>query len=864
MPTATTQTIPKIRDPSYYFKHQNRKQKEKQKKKPVPWVDVSDDDQSSKSKATSRGNGKEKHHHQHQHQNSKHSLKRKNSFVNGHSEHSSNSKHEHKHKKRRHSLAASTASGSGSGPASASVNDTVDEHDTPPPVDSLSPPPSSMNGLGPVPGSSKKAHLNGSSAGPSTSHSNSSSAKAKAQAIQEQRAQLPIAKGKDKIIEEIRKNEVTILLGETGSGKTTQIPQYILTSLFPSLIGITQPRKVAATSLASRVASETQTPLGSLVGYSVRFDDRTSPSTRIKYLTDGMLVREMMADPLLGGYGVIVVDEAHERTLRTDVIIANLKKILRVRNGGGGDDGAKGKGADKAPFNPLKVVIMSATLDAEKFSKFFNNAPILYVKGRQHPVKIYHAAQPQLDYTDAALRTFFQIHTDQPPGDVLVFLPGQEDIEALKTSIELYAKQLPVDKPGVLVCTMFAAQDPSHTSAAFLPAPPHTRKVILATNIAETSITIPGITYVIDTGKHKSKHHLSRLTGGGFDTLLTTDITKSSASQRAGRAGREGPGVCFRLYTEEAFRAMKDADEPEVLRVSLVGSILGMKCLGQEMVELDMLDKPDMESIASALKTLWLLGALDNTQSLTPLGKKMSLFPLDPPLACALLASSSHPPPTTSHVLTLVSLLSTTSKPFLPLTAQERERLHEKTDTSSSNPRAAFTHPHSDHLTLLAAYSAYSEIALTENKASRRAWCRKHGINERAFLEARDIRRQLVEVCRRAGVAVEEGQEKSGAANTNTGTNTSTSTKDWEDWVIRSLGHGLAGNSAFLQPDGTYKQTMGQTIVKIHPSSVLVDKKVPAIIYDELIYTNQIYARGVSAIPKSFFLSLDAFKQRKA
>ncbi|PPQ86311.1 hypothetical protein CVT25_005612 [Psilocybe cyanescens] len=778
MPTTTysTKTIQKIREPAYYGV---KTEKNHKRAKSVPWVDVSDDDEKSK----------------------RNSLKRKNSIVNGNADHSRNGQNGHKNKKRRSS---------------------IQNGDTPQSKDLANSPGSSQ---------SKRGHINGS--GPSTPHT------AKFKAVQEQRKQLPIAKGREALIEEINKNNVTILLGETGSGKTTQVPQYILESGLArnGMIAVTQPRKVAATSLAQRVAVEQNVSLGDLVGYAVRFDEKSSAQTRIKYLTDGMIVRELMSDPLLSNYSVIIVDEAHERTLRTDLLIANLKKIQAKRNP---KTDPKGKGnADTS--NPLKIVIMSATLDAEKFSKFYHNAKILYVKGRQHPVKIYHSAESQLDYTDAAMRTFFQIHTDQPPGDVLIFLPGQEDIESLQKSIELYAKQLPSDKSEVLTCTMFAAQEHSQNNKAFSPTPPNTRKCILATNIAETSITIPGIKYVIDTGKCKEKQYLARISGGGFDTLLTRDITKSSAMQRAGRAGREGTGACFRLYTEDAFNTMAVSGEPEILRCSLTSSILNLKCLGQNLEELDLMDKPDLDSmadlkpVASALKTLWLLGAIDNHQKLTPSGRQMALFPLEPQYACAVVASKEYG--CTSEVLDIVSVLSASSKLFIDI-SEQRDAVTEA--------RRKFRHPSGDHLTVLNAVKAYRDIAASENKHSRREWCRKHFLNERTFLEARDIREQLVVTCGRIGIDV------------------SVSAKENEDLVIRSMGHGLAGNSAFLQADGTYKQTMGQTIVKVHPGSSLCDKKVPAIIYDDLMYTNQIYARGVSSIPKSFFLSLDAFKQRKA
>ncbi|KJA17971.1 hypothetical protein HYPSUDRAFT_972876 [Hypholoma sublateritium FD-334 SS-4] len=320
------------------------------------------------------------------------------------------------------------------------------------------------------------------------------------------------------------------------------------------------------------------------------------------------------------------------------------------------------------------------------------------------------------------------------------------------------------------------------------------RKCILATNIAETSITIPGIKYVIDTGKCKEKQYLARTSGGGFDTLLTRDITKSSAMQRAGRAGREGSGVCFRLYTEDAFNSMAISGEPEILRCSLTASILNLKTLGQNLEELDLMDKPDFDTIASALKTLWLLGALDQKQKLTPAGRQMAVFPLEPQYACAVVASAQYA--CTSAVLDIVAVLSASSKLFLDVSDQR---------DAVADARRKFRHARGDHLTVLNAVRAYRAVAAAEGKHARREWCRKHFLNERTFLEAREIREQLVVTCRRVHIDATAAPKE----------------EEEEDAVVRSMGHGLAGNSAFLQPDGTYKQTMGQTIIKVHPGSTL-------------------------------------------
>ncbi|KAI8986246.1 P-loop containing nucleoside triphosphate hydrolase protein [Trametes punicea] len=659
----------------------------------------------------------------------------------------------------------------------------------------------------------------------------SSSSSLQAASLQEQRKQLPIYAGKDAIVDVIRQNDVTVLIGETGSGKTTQVPQYLLEAGLAGsgMIAVTQPRKVAATSLAARVAAEQGTSVGALVGYSVRFDEASSPATRIKYVTDGMLVRELLGDPLLSRYSVIIVDEAHERTLRTDLLIANLKSIQKARNT---PANAKGK-APAAKLSPLKVVIMSATLEAEKFSKFYNNAKIVYVKGRQHPVTIYHTSVSQPDYVDAALRTFFQIHTVKPPGDVLIFLPGQEDIESLEKSIQLYANQLPKDVSGVLICTMYAALPPSQQSKIFSTTPSGMRKCILATNIAETSITIPGIKYVIDTGKCKEKRYVARHAGTGFDTLLTRDITQSSAVQRAGRAGREGPGYCFRLYTQESFRNMPVTAEPEIRRCTLTSSLLQLKCLGQDLEELDFMDKPDEETVVSALKMLFLLGALDNRKCLTPLGRQMAAFPLEPPLARALIASVELG--CTSEVLTILSVLSASSHLFVDT--------HDARD-AAADARRKFRHLSGDHLTVLNVMRAYEDVAASESKAGRRDWCRKMFLNDRCLAEAMNIRAQLRDVCARMGF---DWRASAG---------------DNEAPVLKALVRGLVQNTAFLRPDGSYKQVMGPSLVKIHPSSSLADKKVPVIIYDELVYTTHVYARGVSAVPRSFIAEVPVFQQR--
>lgn len=384
---------------------------------------------------------------------------------------------------------------------------------------------------------------------------------------------LPIYSAKDRLIEEIRKNETVIIIGETGSGKTTQIPQYVYgdESLTKGLtVGVTQPRRVAAVSVSRRVADETGTEHGKLVGYAIRFEDVSSEETRIKFLTDGMLLRESVIDPMLSKYGVIMIDEAHERTLQTDFLLGTIKGVQQRRR-----VAAKSTvGSNQTVLPPLRVVVMSATLEATSFSKFFDGAPVLYSHGRTFPVEMFYTEEPEEDYLDAALWTIFQINEEEGPGDILVFLTGQEEIESLGRMLREKMSEIQSGAPRLNVVLLFAALSPEDQMKVFEPTPAGTRKVVLATNIAETSLTINGIRYVVDSGLSKMRTHHPR---SGVDELLVSPIAQSQAQQRAGRAGREAPGKCFRLYTEDVMPSLQKFVKPELLRTNLSGVVLQLK-----------------------------------------------------------------------------------------------------------------------------------------------------------------------------------------------------------------------------------------------------------------------------------------------
>ncbi|KAL4727571.1 DEAH-box ATP-dependent RNA helicase prp43 [Fusarium chlamydosporum] len=463
------------------------------------------------------------------------------------------------------------------------------------------------------------------------------------------RRDLPVHKQRQEFLDKYHSTQILVFVGETGSGKTTQIPQYVVYDELPHLTGkliaCTQPRRVAAMSVAQRVADEMDVTLGEEVGYSIRFEDMTGPKTMLKYMTDGMLLREAMHDHEMSRYSCIILDEAHERTLATDILMALLKQISMRRP-------------------DLKIIIMSATLDAQKFQKYFNDAPLLAVPGRTHPVEIFYTPEPERDYVEAAIRTVLQIHASEPEGDILLFLTGEDEIEDACRKISLEADELmrEVDAGPLAVYPLYGTLPPHQQQRIFDKAPPPLRsggrpgrKVIISTNIAETSLTIDGIVYVVDPGFSKQKIYNPRIR---VESLLVSPISKASAQQRAGRAGRTKPGKCFRLYTEKAFKKeLIEQTYPEILRSNLANTVLELKKLGvEDLVHFDLMDPPAPETMMRALEELNYLACLDDDGELTTLGSMASAFPLDPALAVMLISSPEFY--CSNEILSITSLLS--------------------------------------------------------------------------------------------------------------------------------------------------------------------------------------------------------------
>ncbi|XP_063059610.1 ATP-dependent RNA helicase DHX33 [Engraulis encrasicolus] len=616
-----------------------------------------------------------------------------------------------------------------------------------------------------------------------------------------QRKHLPIYQAKSQLINQLRQLHNAVLIGETGSGKTTQIPQYLYEAGIgrQGIVAITQPRRVAAISLAGRVAEEKKTQLGKLVGYTVRFEDVTSPETKLKFMTDGMLLREAIGDPLLLRYTVVVLDEAHERTVHTDVLFGVVKTAQQKRR--------------EQNKQPLKVIVMSATMDVDLFSHYFNKSPVLYLEGRQHPIQIYYTKQPQSDYLQAALVSIFQIHQEAPPShDILVFMTGQEEIEALARTCRDISKHLPESCGPMVVIALYASLPPAQQLRVFQPAPKGCRKVILSTNIAETSITISGIKYVIDTGMVKAKRYNP---DSGLEVLAVQRVSKAQAWQRAGRAGREDSGSVYRLYTEDEFDNLASMTVPEIQRCNLASVVLQLLALGiPDVLNFDFMSKPSPESMRMAVSQLELLGAVERKDEqvlLTPLGKKMASFPLEPKFAKTILLSPDFS--CAEEVLTIVSLLSVDSVLYNPPARREEVQA----------VRRKFISSEGDHITLLNIYRAFKKVS------GNKEWCRENFVNSRNMGLVSEVRAQLRDICIKLGLKLESSQSDLGN-------------------VRRCLAHGLFTNAAELQPDGTYIALDTHQPVGIHPSSVLFQAKPAYVVFNELLHTSRCYMRDLCLV----------------
>lgn len=625
--------------------------------------------------------------------------------------------------------------------------------------------------------------------------------------IQKTRRSLPAYKAKSTLLEMIRDNQVCIVIGETGSGKTTQLSQYLYEAGFCSSdksICCTQPRRVAAMSVAKRVSVEMGVKLGKEVGYSIRFEDRSSSETKIKFMTDGILLREFLLDQNLEHYSCIIIDEAHERSLNTDILLGLLKILLTKRL-------------------DLKVIITSATINAKKFSDFFGGIPTYTIPGKTFPVQVIHTTGTVPDYVEAAVSQAIRIHltNDVSSGDILVFMTGQEDIlttiDLIKERlVELYGKKYGISTfeeiQDVELFPIYSALPAEIQNRIFLELDNGKRKIVVSTNIAETSLTISGIRYVIDCGYSKLKVYNPKI---GLDSLAITPISLANANQRSGRAGRTAPGIAYRLYTDDTeMDDMYVQTIPEIQRTNLANTVLLLNSLSvRNVMEFPFMDPPPKQTLMSSLYELWFLGALDDSGRLSTIGKKMIKFPLQPSLCKALIKAVDLG--CAAEILTIVAMLSV---------PQVFERPKERQE-ESDNARKKFFVPESDHLTLLNVYNQWKNTKYSSK------WCSKNFLLHKSLLRAKDIRTQLHKLMKKNKFAI-----KSAGVDLVK--------------VRKCICSGFAQQAARLSGLTKYVHLRTGIELKLHPTSALfgLGDLPPYVIYHELLMTEQEYICCVTSV----------------
>ncbi|GAA6064641.1 hypothetical protein JCM10212_004483 [Sporobolomyces blumeae] len=654
-------------------------------------------------------------------------------------------------------------------------------------------------------------------------------------AVSERRNRLPIHKQREALLYALERHAVIVLESPTGTGKSTQLPQFLLEAGWATegkIIGVTQPRRVAAVSVAQRVAEEVGSVLGDEVGYNVRFEALQSDQTKLLYMTDGMLFREVLLDPLLSRYSVIMLDEAHERSCYTDLLLGVLKKIRRVRP-------------------ELRIVISSATIESQTFVDFFNDtsaktaaasgnggategeparkksrwdkkdkvkvevddAVMVRLEGRSFPVEVCYLEEATNDVVQKAVETVYDIHLKHPHGDILVFLTGREEIERCCQMISDYQHRLPKGSPAISALPLHSGLSTQHQLEAFDPAPPRTRKVVVSTNVAEASVTIEGIKYVVDSGLVKLRSYNPDT---GMDSLVTTPCSLASLNQRAGRAGRTSPGKCFRLFPCSAVADLLPTTPPEITRSDLALIVLQLKSLGvHNVVRFEWMSSPTSVALERALEFLNCLGALDDEGKLTsPLGERMAEVPVDPMMSKILL--DSHRYGCSDEILTIAAM---TSVPNVFI-------MDEGDTVRAELERRKFTVEEGDHLTALNAYNAFVKYGRKSSK-----WCHTHRLNFRALSRALSIRTQLSKYLKRFSIPI----VSCGSDHVK---------------VRKCLASGYFRNAAVWRDDGTFRSLREGVVLHAHPSSILFTRTPPTkyVIYHEVIETSKRFMRDITSV----------------
>ena len=609
---------------------------------------------------------------------------------------------------------------------------------------------------------------------------------------------LPILAEEERIVDAVRENQVVIVVGETGSGKSTQMPQFFHRAGLASSgkIGITQPRRIAATSVAGFVARELGVSLGSTVGYQVRFDDTTTEGTEVKFMTDGILLRELQIDPDLRKYSLIMVDEAHERSQNIDFVLGLLKGVLRRRP-------------------DFKVVVASATIDQDKFSRYFWDAPVVSVSGRTFPVEIKWAKESvsPFDMEQPVVDMVEHIHrTAKQGGDILVFMPGEKEIRKV---IGLLEKR---GLSGLVTLPLFGAMSAEDQGKVFQKFPG--RKVIVATNVAETSITVDGVVFVVDSGFIKQANFHTET---GIESLDVVEHSQAGCNQRAGRAGRTQPGVCYRMYTPSNFEARPEHTKPEIQRVGLASIVLAMESIGLDDIEnFDFIDPPAKKAFHEAYETLIALGAISRgRKGLTETGKAMARLPLAPHLARMLLEAEKYG--CVEEVVTVAAFLSVRTVYLRPKGKEdEADDAHDR-----------FKKRASDMLTYLAIWEAF------ESGGASNFWCRENFLSFKALQEVTSVRAQLVDILERRGIVLSSSDDK--------------------QLVSKAVASGLVYN--LFQREGRfgYGSVFRDNLyaqVFIHPGSSMFGTATQWFVAAEVVETSKVFARGCSRVDATWLPDL--------
>ncbi|TNF27639.1 MAG: ATP-dependent RNA helicase [Deltaproteobacteria bacterium] len=601
---------------------------------------------------------------------------------------------------------------------------------------------------------------------------------------------LPIYNHEEEILRALERHRVIVIEGPTGSGKTTQLPKILLANgLSNGIIGVTQPRRIAAVSVAWRIAAELEVPLGAEVGYAIRFDDKTSRATEIKVMTDGILLMEARTDPDFSRYGVIIVDEAHERTLNIDFTLGLLHRALSRRS-------------------DLKVVVSSATLQPEIFKRYFSavaggEVPVVHIDARPFPVEIRYQPPPSDGpeaMMDAVAREVFAIEKAREPGSVLVFLSGEAMIKGTRELIEMSRLSRDME-----VLPLYGKLTREEQELVF-EEPKDKRKIVLATNIAETSITVPDVRFVIDSGLAKVPRVNQKT---GITTLREEGISRASAEQRAGRAGRTAPGRAVRLYGKRAYLARPEYTDEEILRLELSDVVLRLINLGiRDIEDFPLPTPPPRQALKAALGALHDMGAIDRQRNLTPVGERMMPFPLTPALARMVVEAGDRYPDVVDEVITVGAFLSA-RPPYLYPQGEEAQ-------ARAAQERLA--HPLGDALTAVQTFKLYARSKNPEG------FCEAHYLDPSIMAFIQKAHGQLCDIARAGGIEVRGGGDPND--------------------VVRAVAVGFA--NGILRQRGRVYDGPGDMTIAIHPSSSLFGSSARYVVAADIVVSNRAYARFVS------------------